>query len=376
MLRIPPRRPDCVGPVRLVCLLSLLAVVAAGCGDAAPAGEAGGPPGGAFPPMPVQMLTLTASEVPNTSEYVATIRSLRSTTVQPQVEGLVRELFVRAGDTVRQGDPLLRIDEDRQRATVAATESQIAARESDLVLARQQRTRAERLVEAGAVSQAELERTEAAVRSAESQLAALRSQVEEGQVELRYYRVTAPASGTIGDLAVRVGDRVTPTTEITTIDQAGGLEAYVHIPLERAAALQPGLMVELLDADGEVVSASPITFVDSRADDATQTVLVKATITGPPSSLRVMQYARARVVWSREPRLTIPVVAVTRISGQFFAFTAQPADGGLVARQTPISVGAVVGNDYVVEGGLDAGARVIVSNIQKLGDGVPVTAAE
>ncbi|MGE0591642.1 MAG: efflux RND transporter periplasmic adaptor subunit [Vicinamibacterales bacterium] len=376
MLRIPLRRPDCVGPVRLVCLLSLLAIVAAGCGDTAPAGAAGGPPGGAFPPMPVQMLTLTATEVPNTSEYVATIRSLRSTTVQPQVEGLVRELFVRAGDTVRQGDPLLRIDEDRQRATVAATESQIAARESDLVLARQQRTRAERLVEAGAVSQAELERTEAAVRSAESQLAALRSQVEEGQVELRYYRVTAPASGTIGDLAVRVGDRVTPTTEITTIDQAGGLEAYVRIPLERAAALHTGLMVELLDADGEVVSTSPITFVDSRADDATQTVLVKATITGPPSSLRVMQYARARVVWSREPRLTIPVVAVTRVSGQFFAFTAQPADGGLVARQTPITVGAVVGNDYVVEGGLDAGARVIVSNIQKLGDGVPVTAAE
>ncbi|HEX2343614.1 MAG TPA: hypothetical protein VHI98_24300, partial [Vicinamibacterales bacterium] len=67
-----------------------------------------------------------------------------------------------------------------------------------------------------------------------------------------------------------------------------------------------------------------------------------------------------------------PVVAVTRLSGQHFAFIAEPKDGGFVARQRPIKVGDIVGDDYIVLGGIKPGERLIVSGIQKLGDGVPV----
>ena len=73
--------------------------------------------------------------------------------------------------------------------------------------------------------------------------------------------------------------------------------------------------------------------------------------------------------------LTVPVTAVNRISGQYFCFLAEPGpQGGLVARQKPVQVGEVIGNDYVVTGGVKAGDRLIVSGIQKLGDGAPVQA--
>jgi hypothetical protein len=85
-----------------------------------------------------------------------------------------------------------------------------------------------------------------------------------------------------------------------------------------------------------------------------------------------MQYVRARIIWSNDAALAVPVVAVSRIAGQHFVFVAEPAEQGFVARQKPVTLGTVVGDEYTVQRGLQAGDRVIVSNIQKIGDGAPV----
>ena len=351
----------------------LASVIISGCGgDQNTQGPGGGGGGGAFPPMEVRTVVLEPKPIPQSSEFVATIRSLRSTTVQPQVEGIVRQVFIRSGDRVAAGQPLIQIDPDKQQATNTVTESQRASREADLAYAKQQLARLQKLFDAGAVSRAELEQAETAHKNAEAQLAAVQSQIREDQVELQYYRVTAPSAGIVGEVVIRQGDRVTPSTAITTIDQPEGLEAYINVPLERAMDLKTGLTVELLDNDGKVIAANPITFIAPRADDATQSVLVKATLRQMPPMIRVLQYVRARIVWSNEPTLSVPIVAVSRLAGQHFVFVAEESDKGVVARQKPVTVGEVSGDDYVVRGGLMAGERVIVSNVQKLGDGAPV----
>jgi RND family efflux transporter MFP subunit len=277
-----------------------------------------------------------------------------------------------AGDRVGLGQPLIQIDPDKQQATVTAAESQRLSREADLAFARQQLARMQKLFDAGAVSRAELEQAETAFKNAEAQLSAVQSLIKESQVELMYYRVTAPSAGVVGDIPIRQGDRVTQSTVITTIDQPEGLEAYVNVPLERAMDLREGLTVELLDTNGEVIASNPITFIAPRADDATQTVLVKATLRQMPPTVRVMQYVRARIIWSNEPALAIPVVAVTRVAGQHFVFVAEQGEKGFVARQKAVTLGDVLGEDYIVRAGLDPGARIIVSNVQKLGDGAPI----
>ncbi len=320
-------------------------------------------------------VTLAPRPVAQTSEYVATIRSLRSTTIQPQVEGTVRQIFVKAGDRVRAGQPLIQIDPDRQQASVTTTESTRVAREADLAYATQQLARMQKLFDAGAVSRAELEQAETAAKTARAQLDTVAAQIRESQVELQYYRVTAPSDGLVGEITIRAGDRVTSSTPITTIDQAQGLEAYINVPLERAAQLRPGLTVELLDPDGQVIASDPVTFIAPRADDRTQSVLAKATLRRPPTSIRIMQYVRARVIWSNQPRLTVPVVALNRVNGQYFAFVVESSATGQVARQKPVQVAEVIGDEYVVTSGLAAGDRVIVSNLQKLGDGAPVKAS-
>jgi RND family efflux transporter MFP subunit len=350
-------------------LFVVLLFMAAGCGREDPAAAGAG---AAFPATEVQTITLEPKPVPRSSEFVGTVRSLRSTTVQPQVDGIVRRIFVKAGDRVTAGEPLVQIDPDRQEATLQTTESQRAAREADLTLAMQQLTRTRALFETGAVSRAQLDQAESTHKTAEAQLRAIEAEIRENKVELQYYRVTAPTSGMVGEIPIRLGDRVTPETDITTIDQSEGLEVYINVPLERASDLKPGLTVELLGSDGSVVASNPVTFIAPRADDATQSVLVKATLNRMPTGLRVMQYVRARLIWSHEAALTVPVLAVTRLAGQHFVFVAEAAQQGFVARQKPVMLGEVIGDEYVVSGGLEAGQRIIVSNLQKIGEGAPV----
>jgi len=356
-----------------IALIFTTCLTLAGCGGGggAPAAGAAGPP-----PAAVAMVTLEEKPIERASEFIAQLRSQRSATIQPEVEGVVTRIFVKPGDRVRTGAPLVQINAEKQRAAVRSTEANRGGTEADVTYWRGQVKRLEALVEAGAISRQEFEQAQNSLRTAEARLAALDAQVSEGRVELEYYRVNAPQAGVVGDITLRVGDRVTSSTVLTTIDDNSLLEADIQVPLDRSPELRLGLPVQILDADGKVAATNPISFVAPRVDDRTQTVLVKSLLREAPPALRTQQFARARIVWSSAPGLTIPLTAVTRVSGLYFCFVAEPANGGLVARQRPIEVGELVGNDYVLRSGLKPGDRVITSGIQKLGDGAPVRAEE
>jgi len=78
-------------------------------------------------------------------------------------------------------------------------------------------------------------------------------------------------------------------------------------------------------------------------------------------------------VWGTHKNPQVPILAVSRLGGQYFAFVAEPQNGGaFVARQKPLTIGQKVGNDYEVQGGIAIGDKVIVSGTQFLVDGVPV----
>jgi RND family efflux transporter MFP subunit len=232
--------------------------------------------------------------------------------------------------------------------------------------------RLEALVTAGAISRQEFDQAQNSLRTAQARLSALNAQVNEQQVELQYYRVAAPQAGVVGDIPIRTGDRVTKSTMITTIDDNSSLEAYIQVPIDRSPDLRLGLPVQILDADGKVLATNPVTFVAPRVDDATQTVLIKTLLREVPPTVRTQQFVRARIVWRTTDGVTVPLTAVTRINGKYFCFVVDKSNNGTVARQRPIEVGELVGNDYVVISGLSAGEQVIVSGIQKLGDGAPV----
>ena len=124
-----------------------------------------------FPPTPVKIVDARTTPLEDTTEYVATLKSLRSTTIKPQIDGQITQIFVKSGDRVGQGARLMQIDPQRQQAAVSSQEAERAAREADVAYARQQQQRASELFAAGAVSKQELEQSQTALRTAEASLA-------------------------------------------------------------------------------------------------------------------------------------------------------------------------------------------------------------
>ena len=357
-------------------LLALAAVSLTGCQGGDPSGAHGAGPGNGGPPMAmgVEAVTLSAKPVERTTEYISTVKSRRSTTIQPQVEGLITRITARSGQRVGRGALLMEIDSGRQQAAVAALESVRAARDADLQFARQQADRMKKLYDAGAVSQQEYEQAATAVQTTQAQVQAVEAQIREQRVELGYHRVTAPTAGIVGDIPVRVGDRVTQSTTLTTVDENAGLELYINVPVAQAPNLKPGMLVRIVNDNDEPIATTEVNFISPSVDEGTQSVLVKAPLnTNIP--FRTDQFVRTHLVWSTAPGLTVPLVAVTRINGQHFVYVVENGEGGMtVARQRPVQLGNMVGNDYIVLGGLKEGERLIVSGVQKIGDGMPVQA--
>lgn len=358
-------------PGTVASLLLILAITwLCGC-SSRPKGQQGPPPAAR-----VKVDVINPQPVTDYSEYVATLKSRQSATISPQVEGSITSIFVHSGEHVNDGQALMQIDPLKQEATVRNQQASTAAQEANLKWAQQQYDRSSQLAGAGVISRSELDQARANLDAAKAQLSALKASVNEQETQLHYYKVVAPMAGIVGDIPVHVGDRVTNTTLLTTVDKPGSLEAYVQVPVERAPDLKMGKGVEILGDQGTTVAKGKVTFISPQVDSQTQTVLVKATVPNENGLLRTAQFVHARVIWGTHPGVKVPVLAVSRIGGQFFVYVAEDDGGKSVAHQRQIKVGQLDGNDYVVLDGLKAGDKVIVSDTQMLADGMPVSATQ
>ena len=358
-------------PVLISLITALATILLSGCQSGA-TDKAGGPGGGAPQAMPVQVQLVASQEIADSSEYLAIMKSRHSSVINPQVEGQITKIFVKSGDHVKAGTPLLQIDPLKQQATVSSQEASRAAQEANMRFAQTQLERQKKLYEAGVTSKQDLDNAQTNHDAAVAQLKALSEQVNTQQAELRYYRISSPMTGIVGDIPVRVGDRVGVTTLLTTVDEPGALEAYIYVPADRGKSLKVGLPAKLLDEKGNLLSETKLSFVAQEVDPETQTVLAKAAIPNAKAELRVAQQLRAQLIWSKHDGPVIPVLAVSRINGRFFAFVAEKNGQGSVARQKNLKVGDTLGNNYAVLEGLAAGDHLIVSGTQFLQDGMPV----
>jgi len=344
----------------------LAALLMSGCNRS----KAEGPQG---PPVtPVKVQKIGSQELGITSEYVATIKSRNSATIMSDVEGWIIAIFVHSGEIVKKGQSLMEIDPRRQAAAVSNWESQKASREANLQWTKSQLERAKGLAASGVISRQELDQAQSNYDAALADVKAMDATIEQQNVQLRYFKVHAQVDGIVGDIPVHVGDRVTTTTVLTTIDERKGLEVYLAIPSERSHELKLGAPVQILDGSGNVILNTKVYFISPQVDTGTQTVLAKASVDKAADRLRALQLVRARITWNSVPGVTIPVVAVSRLGGQFFAFVAEKKEGKEVARQIPLTLGEITGNDYRVVSGLKPGDEVIVSGGQNLADGMPI----
>src|SRR5437868_4416039 len=253
-------------PAILLAAVVGLTALGTGCGDSSAKGsQAQGPQG-----VPVKLQVARSTTFNDTTDYVATLKSRDSAVIMPQVEGQITQIYVHSGDRVSSGTPLMQIDPAKQQATVKSQEDLRASKRADVEYAKQQYQRISSLAASGVVSKQELDQARSALDAAEAQLRALEAQVSEQKVELHHYRVVAPTTGAVGDIPVRVGDRVTNTTGLTTVAKPGALEIYIYVPVERSSQLKMNLPVQIVDSAGDVIANSRIGFISPQVDNTTQ----------------------------------------------------------------------------------------------------------
>lgn len=242
---------------------------------------------------------------------------------------------------------------------IAAQQSTILAQRSDI-----------------AAQQATVNAEQAGLARADRQIQQAQADTQQASARLQYYNITAPFDGTIGDIPVKEGDFVDKNSILATLTQNDALEVNLQVPIEKLQKLAIGTLVEVLNNQGHKMATSRVFFISPKADPATQSILVKAKLDNSRRDLRADQFIKARVIWQRSPSLTIPTTAISRLAGQNFVYVAEAKEDKLVARQKPVKLGVIQGNNQQVTEGLKAGDKVITSGVQKLSDGAPIVNSE
>ncbi|MBC7970353.1 MAG: efflux RND transporter periplasmic adaptor subunit [Verrucomicrobia bacterium] len=325
---------------------------------------------------PVELSSPKIAPIADSSDYAANLDSRQSVTLQPRVSGQIAAIYVKAGDRVEAGTPIIQIDAAQQRAQVASRDAAVesaatditgaqadvaSARDtlrslqakrvanlSDVQFNQSEYKRYQDLFAQGAsskqvldqklnalqTSRATLSQTEADIRAQQGAIARSQStvaknqrtlqqaqaNVTEGQAELQYYTIKAPFSGVVGNIPVKVGDFVDNTSPMLRITQNEQLEVQMQIPLDRAPALRSGLPVQLLDEQGKVLQTGKVSFIAPDVDPSTQSVQAKAVFSNSSGKLRTSQFARVRIIWSTRPGVLVPVTAISRLGGKDFVF--------------------------------------------------------
>ena len=379
--------------------------------------SANAPKGNGFGAVPVPIASVESGTVTDSSDYVANLQSRQSVTLQPRVDGYIQEIYVKAGDRVEAGAPILRIDPAKQQAVVQRSAAAVATSQADFESARatlvQLRARKEsilssvdfnqkefsrftKLTEQGATTRQKLDEVannlrnaraelgqidaqmnaqQASINSAATRIEETRASAVQEEVQLDFYTVTAPFAGIVGDIPIKVGDNVNSTTQLTTVTQNQVLEVQISVPIENAPRLKMGMPVELLDAQDKPLVKGNVAFISPNINPQSQSVLVKANFNNGTNQLKANQFVRARLIWASRAGVLVPTSAISRLGGQDFIFVAEPSptDGkSLIANQKPVKLGKITGNKQEVLEGLNAKDQIVVAGILQLQNGAPI----
>ena len=341
--------------------LAVLAVLTLGAkamgligGTNAEEGAAGGP--GGMPPMPVDVDSARRTSVVDAVRATGRIEAVSAVDLRSDESGRIVELLFREGQAVEAGTPLLRIDDTLLRA-----QAERAAADRDL--ARQQLERARRLRAENAAAPADVERAEAAFRSAEAALAVLQVQIERSVVR-------APFSGVVGQRFVSAGDYATPATRLLTLQTMDPQRAVIEVPERYAGDLRTGQPVEFTVAahPGRVFRAQ-VEFIDPVVQPSSRTIVVKARAANPGHLLKSGMFIEARLATAtRQGAVVVPEDAVQPLRTANVVWAV--VDGKASRRIVTLGVRAT--GTVEILSGVEAGELVVVGGLERMGEGMPV----
>jgi membrane fusion protein (multidrug efflux system) len=320
-------------------------------------GKAGGAAAGgapAMPPMPVDIDTARVQYIVDAVRATGHIEALQAVDLRPDEQGRVTSLLFHEGQLVARGAPLIKIDDDLLRA-------QAERADADRDLARQQLERVRRLREQNAAAPADLERVEAAARSANANLSVL-------QLQIARSTVRAPFSGVVGQRFVSVGDYVTTSTRLLTLQTVDPQRAVIEVPERHAVSLKLGQTVEFtVAADPTKKFAARVDFIDPVVEPTNRTITVKGLAPNPGRVLKPGMFIEARLATASRPNAV--VIAEDAVQPLRTANVVWVVENGKASRRV-VQLGARSEGVVEVLSGVKPGELVVVGGLERMGEGM------
>lgn len=333
----------------------------------------GGGQSQAAPPAPeVTVATPLVQQILDWDDYVGRFEAVEDVEVKPRVSGYLVGVHFRDGQYVRQGQLLFTIDARPAQAQLDQARAQLARAEAQLVNARTELARSRTLAEQKAASIEEVEQRQAALRSAQADVAAGRAAVRARQLDTGFTRVLAPISGQVSERQVTRGNAVTADqTVLTTIVSTNplhfkfnGSEALLLRYQRQAGGVRLGSPVRIrLQDEAQYVHPGRLDFVDNSLRGGSGTIQARAIVPNPDGLLKPGMMGRLRLAASPAyPAMLVPDTAIVTDATRRAVYIVDK-QGTVVVR--PVQLGPVTGSLRVVRSGISPQDKVIIGGVQR-----------
>lgn len=366
-------------------VLLLGSVVLSACGKSEADQQAAQTP----PPQAVTVVTLKAEDVTLTRELAGRATPSLIAEVRPQVSGIVKGRLFQEGGTVKAGQPLYQLADLEYAADAASARAALARAKATLQQAELSARRSAELVKIDAVSRQDDENAQSTLATARADLEAARAALQRSDVTLGYARIVSPISGNIGRSSVTQGALVTASQEQPLalvqrldpmhVDVTQSSSELLELRREIAAGTlrqAADLPVRIVLEDGTTYAREgKLAFTDVTVDPTTGSYTLRVTVPNPDGVLLPGMYVRALVGnGMRSSAVLVPQQGVARDPKGNVSAMVVGQDNKVVQRQLEVS--RTIGNRWLVDKGLNAGERVVIEGLQKIGPGAVVAPSE
>lgn len=301
-------------------------------------------------------------EVELTYPAEAVVEAVRQATIAAQVQGRVVEVRHDAGDPVKQGELLMRIDEREAAHAVAGSDAQVAQAQANLVNAQATYDRTKNLLARKFVSQAALDQAEAAYRAAEAQLRAAIAGRGQTGTTYSFTAVTSPLTGVVAQRHTELGEMAAPGKPLVTVFDPKGLRAVANVPQYKLAEVSKARRAKVeFTETGRLVEAVSINVLPTE-DARTHTAYARVGLPDGLGGIVPGMFARVHFVIGRATKLLAPDKAIVH-RGEVTAAYVIDAQGRARLRQVRLGEFAAAGMVEVLAG-LRAGERVALDPVK------------
>ena len=366
-------------------LVAAMAVTLASCGG----GKSGGKPD--FGDNEYAVRTIQAQEADIQTTYPATIKGMQDVEIRPKVSGFITKLCVKEGQAVKAGQLLFVIDNVTYSAAVRQAKAAVNSAKAQLSTAKLTYNNNQKLFQNNVIGSYELESAKNAYESALAAVAQAEASYVSAKQNLDFCYVTSPANGVVGDLPYRVGALVSASSQqpLTTVSNISTMQVYFSMTEKDLldmtktaggihAAIKDYPAVKLQLADGTIYNQpGHVATVSGVIDPTTGSVSMRADFPNPEHLLKSGGSGSIVVPHNNSTAIIIPQDAVSQVQDKYFVYVVGKDNK---VKYTPVTVNPNNdGKNYIIDGGLSVGDRIVVNGISSLTDGAeikPLTEAQ